>query len=62
MFECDKKADPEYSETVIINVDYIETIIPEGETCLIRMIPENDSIRVAHSAAWVMGLINGNCK
>ena len=46
-------------ELVYINVDLIETIIPQGETCIIRMTSGGDTITANHSALWVIGLING---
>ena len=46
-------------EPIYINTDLIETIIPQGETCIIRMTFGGDTITANHSALWVIGLING---
>lgn len=46
-------------EPVIINTDHILAIIPQGETCIIAFAGDAENICVAHSAMWVMGLING---
>lgn len=45
-------------EPIYINTDLIETIIPQGETCIIRMTSGGDTITANHSALWVIGLIN----
>ncbi len=48
-------------EPIFINKDYIETIIPQGDSCIITLHGnEPHSITVHHSALWVIGLINGN--
>lgn len=47
------------SDRVLINVYYIVAILPMGDTCIIRMSAAQD-IHADHSAAWVMGLINGS--
>lgn len=46
-------------EPIYINSDLIETIIPQGETCIIRMTSGGDIITANHSALLVIGLING---
>ena len=46
-------------QPIYINTDLIETIIPQGETCIIRMTSGGDTITANHSALWVIGLING---
>lgn len=55
MFECDKE-----DEYILINADHIVSIIPNGDTCIIKLTGENSTIYAQHSATWVMGLINGN--
>lgn len=52
----------EYTEEpIIVNADRIQVIIPQGDTCILQMSGEgNNTIRVCHSALWVVGLINGN--
>lgn len=47
------------NDPIIINSDKILTIIPQGENCIITFPGDTDNIYVAHSALWVMGLING---
>ena len=48
-------------EPIYINEDYIETIIPQGDSCIITLHgDETHSITAHHSALWVIGLINGN--
>lgn len=54
-FECDKE-----DEYIIINVDHVLTIIPKGETCIIKLSGLSADIHARHSATWVMGLINGH--
>ena len=44
---------------IYINADLIETIIPYGEQCIIRLASERDAITANHSALWVISLING---
>lgn len=47
-------------EPIFINEDYIETIIPQGDCCLIKLHGnESQNIIVHHLAIWVIGLING---
>lgn len=46
-------------ESIYINSDLIETIIPQGEQCIIRMTSGGATITANHSALWVIGLING---
>lgn len=46
-------------EPIYINSDLIETIIPQGETCNIKMTSGGETITANHSALWVIGLING---
>lgn len=47
------------NEPLYINADLIETIIPQGETCIIRMTSGGATLTANHSALWVIGLING---
>lgn len=47
-------------EPIIVNVDLIRTIIPQGESCIINFAGEAESIVVSHSYLLVMGLINGH--
>ena len=47
------------NDPVIINSDKILTIIPQGEHCIITFPGDTDNIYAAHSASYVMGLING---
>ena len=54
-FECDRE-----DEYILINVDHIVTITPNGNKCLIKISGANPDILVNHSALWVMGLINGS--
>lgn len=44
---------------IIVNVDMILTIIPNGDSCIITLPGETENVHAAHSAQWVMGLING---
>lgn len=53
-FECDKE-----DGDILINVDHIVSIIPNGETCLIMLNGYPGTVHAQHSTAWVMGLING---
>ena len=46
------------NEPIIINADKILTIIPQGETCIITFPGDIETIQAAHSASWVMNLIN----
>ncbi len=46
-------------EPIFVNADRIEVIIPQGDSCIIRMVGDgNNTIHVCHSALWVVGLIN----
>lgn len=45
--------------SIYINSDLIEAIIPQGEQCIIKMSSGGDTIYANHSALWVIGLING---
>ena len=47
-------------EPILVNADKILTIIPQGEECIITFPGETENIYAAHSAMWVMGLINGH--
>ena len=47
-------------EPILVNVDQILTIIPQGETCIITFPGDTENIYADHSATWVMGLINGH--
>lgn len=50
-------------EPTIINTDQILMIVPQGGNCIITFagdIENKNNICVAHSAMWVMGLINGH--
>lgn len=47
-------------EPILVNADRIEVIIPQGDSCIIKMSGEGSTIRVCQSALWVVGLINGN--
>lgn len=50
-------------EPIIVNTDQILMIVPQGENCIMTFagdIENKNNICVAHSAMWVMGLINGH--
>lgn len=53
MFECDREDD-----TLIINVDHILVIKPEGDRCVIVLADPDYVVCAEHSAEWVLGLIN----
>jgi hypothetical protein len=44
-------------DLVLINTDKILTITPLGEQCIIALT-NGESMTAAHSALWVIGLIN----
>lgn len=47
-------------DPILVNADKIVTITPHGEeSCLITLSGGEEPILAAHSAVWVMGLING---
>lgn len=45
-------------DTTYINVDRIETVFPQGDSCIINLVG-GERITAKHSAIWVLAQING---
>lgn len=54
---CDEVRDVVY-DTTYINADRVESIFPQGDSCIITLIG-GERITAKHSAIWVLAQING---